>query len=257
MRNFIPVFKKEFKAYFTSPIAYVLIAMFLLISGYFFYNIYSFFNYVVFSMGMQRSPMMEQVNVTEMVCPPLYSNIVIVILLMVPLLTMRLLAEEKKLGTIEILLTYPIRDAEVVFGKFAACLAVYCVMLAATFLYPLMLFVYSGVEWGPVLSCYLGLLLVGSAFISTGLLISSLTENQIIAGVSTFGVLLLFWLVGASERLVSPELGAILKHLSLLEHFEQFAKGIIDTRDIIYYLNFTFFALFLTLRSLDSGKWRG
>lgn len=257
MSNFFPIFKREFKSYFNSPIAYVVIAMFLLVSGFFFYNIYSFFNYVVFSMGMQGGGLMEQINTAEMVCRPLYSNVVIVILLMVPLLTMRLLAEEKKLGTIEILLTYPVRDIEAVLGKFAACLAVYCVMLAGTLLYPLMLSVYSGVEWGPVLSCYLGLLLVGSAFISTGLLISSLTENQIIAGVGTFAVLLLFWLLGASERLVSPELGAILKHLSLLEHFEQFAKGIIDTRDILYYFNFTFIALFLTLRSLDSGKWRG
>lgn len=257
MKNFIPVFKKEFKSYFSSPIAYVVIAMFLLISGYFFYNIYSFFSYVVFSMSMQRSTMMGQLNLTEMVCRPLYSNIVVVILLMVPLLTMRLMAEEKKLGTIELLLTYPVRDVEVVFGKFAACLAVYCVMLGGTFLYPLMLSVDGNVEWGPVLSCYLGLFLIGGAFISVGLLISSLTENQIIAGACTFGLLLLFWLLGASERLVSPGLGSVLKHLSLLEHFEQFAKGVIDTKDIIFFLNVTFFSLFLTLRSLDSNKWRG
>lgn len=257
MRNFFPVFKKEMKTYFTSPIAYVVTAMFLLVSGYFFYNIYSFFNYVVFSMGSQKYGMMGQLNVTEMVCRPLFSNIVIVILLMVPLLTMRLLAEEKKLGTIELLLTYPVRDAEAVLGKFAACVAVYLVMLAGTFIYPLMLSFYSTIEWGPVFSAYLGLLLVGGAFISVGLLISSLTENQIVAGVGTFGVLLLFWLLGASEKIVSPELGVVLKHLSLLEHFEQFAKGVIDTKDIIFYLNFTFFFLFLTLRSLDSKKWRG
>ena len=257
MKNFLPVFKKELKTYFTSPIAYVLITMFLLVSGYFFYNIYSFFNYVVFSMNMQGGGLMDQINLTEMVCRPLYSNIVIVILLMLPLLTMRLLAEEKKMGTIELLLTYPVRDSEAILGKFAACLAVYGVMLAGTFLYPVLLSVFGEVEWGPVLSCYLGLFLAGGAFISVGLLISSLTENQIVAGAGTFGILLLFWLLGASEKLVSPEVGAVLKHLSLLEHFEQFTKGVIDTRDILYYLNFTFFMLFLSLRSLESKKWRG
>jgi len=257
MRNFLPVFKKELKTYFYSPIAYVVTAMFLLISGYFFYNIYSFFNYVVFSMGMQRSSMMNQINMTEMVCRPLYSNIVIVILLMVPLLTMRLLAEEKKMGTIEMLLTYPIRDGEVIMGKFSACLVVYIVMLAGTFLYPAMLAIFGEVEWGPLLSSYTGLLLVGGAFISVGLFISSLTQNQIIAGVGTFSALLLFWLIGASEKLVSPAVGVVLKDLSLLSHFEQFAKGVMDTRDVIFYLNFTFFFLFLTLRSLESSKWRG
>mgnify|MGYP001173457253 FL=1 len=257
MKNFYSIFKKEMEAYFFSPIAYVVITIFIIISGYFFFNIISFYNFISFSVGMRSSQMGSQLNVIEMVLKPLYSNLAIVLLLIVPLLTMRLLSEEKKQGTIELLFTYPIRDGELIMGKFVACLAVYGVMLATTFIYPVMISFFGDMEWGPVFSAYLGLLLMGSSFISIGILFSSTTENQIIAAVSTFGMLLILWVINASERFVGPGLAVVLKELSIIGHFDNFAKGVIDTRDLIFYLNFSFLFIFLTLRSLESKKWRG
>jgi ABC-2 type transport system permease protein len=268
MRNFIAICKKEFISYFCSPIAYVVITMFLIISGYFFQGILG--SYIQISFAAMRDPYIAQfLNFTEGIFRPLFGNTSIVMLLMMPLLTMRLLAEEKKNGTFELLLTYPIRDIETVLAKFAACLLVFAIMLGLTLVYPLFL---KSLEWkflwgefaqtvnlemGPLLSSYLGLLLMGGAFIAFGLLASSLTSNQIVAAVISFGALLLFWVIGFSAQTAGPVLGNILKHLSLLDHFDTFSKGVIDSRDVIYYLNFTVFCLFLTLRSLESNKWRG
>lgn len=257
MKNAFHIFKREMMAYFHSPIAYVVITIFIIISGYFFFNILSFYNFIAFSVGMRASEMGSQLNVVEMVLRPLYNNLAVVLLLMVPLLTMRLLSEEKRMGTIELLLTFPIRDGEMITGKFVACLAIYGVMLGTTFTFPVMLYFFGYVEWGPVFTAYLGLFLIGASFISIGILLSSFTENQIIAAVSTFGILLILWVIDASERFVGPNLAAVLKDLSIISHFENFSKGVIDTRDIIFYLNFSFLFIFLTLRSLDSKHWRG
>lgn len=257
MKNSFEIFKKELMAYFYSPIAYVVIAMFSIIAGYFFFNILSFYNYIAFSVGMRADQMASQLNIVEMVLRPLYNNLAVVLLLMLPLLTMRLISEEKKMGTIELLFTYPIRDGEMIIGKFAACLAVYGVMLGTTFTYPIMIFLFGYVEWGPVFTAYLGLFLIGASFISIGIFLSSLTENQIIAAVSTFGILLILWIIDAAERFVSPGLAIVLKDLSIISHFDNFSKGVIDTRDIIFYLNFSFLFIFLTMRSLESKKWRG
>lgn len=256
MKNLFYIFKKEMAAYFYSPIAYVVTTIFIIISSYFFFTIFSFYNFIVFSVGMRASQMGPQLNIMEMVLRPLYSNIAIVLLLIVPLLTMRLFSEEKKLGTIELLFTYPIRDSEMIMGKFLACLAVYGIIVSPTLVYPMMIHFFGHVGWGPVFSSYLGLLLMGSSFISVGILLSSMTENQIVAACLTFGILLLLWVIDTSERFVGPTLGLILKDLSFLSHFENFSKGVIDTRDIIFYLNFSFLFLFLTLCSLESKKWR-
>jgi ABC-2 type transport system permease protein len=170
---------------------------------------------------------------------------------------MRLFAEEKKSGTIELLLTYPVRDGEVLLGKYLAALTVFVAMLALTLAYPLIVAWVTPVEWGPLATGYLGLLLQGAAFIAIGILISSLTENQIVAAVATFGTLLIFWVIAWASDSAGGNLGRVLSHLSLTEHFDSFAKGVIDTKDLIYYLNLTILALFLTLRSLESKRWRG
>jgi ABC-2 type transport system permease protein len=266
MKNFLVICKKELTSYFYSPIAYVVTTIFLLVSGYFFFNLlvsYAELSRVVLS--NQYNPYVSQIplNFTESLFRPLFSNTNVIMLLMLPLLTMRLLAEEKRSGTFELLLTYPIRDIETVLGKFSACFLVFAIMLGLTLVYPLFLVAIrtegmgTGIEIGPLISSYLGLLLMGGAFIAFGLLASSLTSNQIIAAVISFGALLLFWLIGFSAYAAGPVLGGILRHLSLLAHFENFSKGIINSQDVIYYLNFTVFCLFLTLRSLESNKWRG
>ncbi|RMF83725.1 MAG: ABC transporter permease [Nitrospinota bacterium] len=256
MRNVYPIFKRECKAYFNSPIAYAVFAIFLVISGYFFYSNVIFFSLMSFQM-MQNPYLAEQLDMTEGVIRPLFGNVSVVLLLLTPLLTMRLIAEEKKTGTIELLLTYPLKDIEVVLGKFLACFFVFLVMLALTFPCPLLLALFGEPEIGPLLSGYLGLLLIGAAFIALGLFVSSLTENQIIAAAVSFGLLLLFWVIGWSSRFAGGELGLLLSRLSILEHFDNFAKGVIDTTDVAYYLVFTLFWIFLTLRSLESVRWRG
>jgi gliding motility-associated transport system permease protein len=174
-----------------------------------------------------------------------------------PLITMRLFAEERRSGTIELLLTYPVRDGAVLVGKFLAALALYALMLALTLLYPLLVFAFTRLEWGPVLTGYVGLLLLGAAFIAAGIFASSLTENQIVAAMTTFGVLLLFWVIGWTADTVGGTGGRILSHLSLIEHFDNFGKGVLDTRDIVYYLSFIALALFLSLRSLEARRWKG
>ena len=249
------IYKHELKYYFQSVTAYITIGMFLLIAGYFFYNILSFYNLLSFQAS--RNPViMEGLNLTDGLLRPLFSNISIVILLLLPLLTMRLLAEEKKQGTFELLLTYPVRDAEAIAGKFLAAVTTYAVMLACTLLYPLLLAIFSDPEPGPIFSGYLGLFLMGCTFISIGTFFSSLTSNQLVAGVTSFGVGLLFLIIGWAAPFVGPRFAGMLGQFSLLQHFESFSKGIIDTQDISYYLFMTLFFLFLTLRSLESTRWR-
>jgi ABC-2 type transport system permease protein len=256
MSSFWPIFKRELRAYFVSPIAYVVMVMFLAIAGYFFYSSFAFFNFIGFQ-AMSNPMMARNLNLTEGVFRPLYGNLGVILLFIMPLLTMRLFAEEKKQGTIELLLTYPVRDLAAVLAKFAACLAVYAIMLGLTALYPILLLIFAQPEVGPVLAGYLGLFLLGAAFIALGALASSLTENQIVAAAITFGILLLFWVIGWSSQFAGGSVGRLLSHLSLLDHFEDFPKGVIDTKDVIFYLNFMVLCLFLTLRSLESHRWRG
>ena len=154
-------------------------------------------------------------------------------------------------------LSYPIREIELLLGKFAACLVVFVIMLALTWLYPVLLWLYAEPNMGPIFTGYLGLFLMGTAFVALGLLVSSLTENQIVAAGISFGALLLFWLLGWSEVFAGPSLGKVLSHLSLLDHFDGFTKGIVNTKDVIYYMNFNVLFLFVTMRSLESRRWRG
>ncbi len=255
MKTFYAILKRELYVYFSSPIAYVVVTIFLLLSGYFFYSAFAYFSMV--SMQAMRMPGVGGINVTEMVLLPTLGNMSVIMLLMMPLLTMRLFAEEKKAGTLELMLSYPVRETELLFGKFTACIVVFFIMLVPTFLYPLFVWFYAEPDIGPILTGYLGLFLMGTAFIALGIMVSSATENQIIAAAISFGAILMFWLIGWSEAFVGPVLGKVLSHISLLEHFETFSRGVIDTRDIIYYINFNILFLFMTMRSLESKRWRG
>jgi ABC-2 type transport system permease protein len=251
-----PIFKKEMRLYFTSPVAWVIMTMFLLIAGYFFYSIFAF--YTLASMQSAMNPQMaRELNVTDSVLRPLFSNVSVILLLLMPLITMRLFSEERRSGTIELLLTYPVRDGAVLVGKYLAALALYAIMLALTLLYPGIVLYFARVEWGPLLTGYLGLLLMGATFLAVGIFASSLTENQIVAAITTFGTLLLLWVVGWSAEYVGGPWGRVLSHLSILEHFDTFARGVLDTKDVIFYLNVTIVALFLTLRSLETRRWKG
>ncbi len=251
-----PIFKKEMLLYFTSPVAYVVFTIFLLIVGYFFYSIFAFFT--VASMQAAMNPAMARdLNVTDGVMRPLFSNVSVILLLLMPIITMRLFSEERKSGTIELLLTYPVRDGAVLVAKYLAALTLYALMLFLTLLYPAIVASFARLEWGPLVTGYLGLVLMGGAFLAVGVLASSLTENQVVAAVSSFGVLLLFWVIGWSADNAGGVLGRVLAHLSIIDHYDGFAKGVIDTRDVIFYVNFIALALFLTLRSLESRRWNG
>ena len=251
-----PIFKKEMRLYFTSPVAYVVLTIFLVIAGWFFYNIFAFFTLASMQSAMNPA-MAREMNVTDSVMRPLVSNISVILLLLMPLVTMRLFSEERRSGTIELLLTYPVRDGAVLVGKYLAALALYALMLALTLLYPGIVVYFARLEWGPLVTGYAGLLLMGGTFIAVGIFASSLSENQIVASITTFGILLILWVIGWSADYVGGVWGKVLQHLSLIEHNDNFAKGVLDTKDVIYYLNFIALALFLTLRSLEARRWKG
>ncbi|MBM3220014.1 MAG: ABC transporter permease [Candidatus Rokubacteria bacterium] len=251
-----PIMKKELRLYFTTPVAYGVMFFFLLVMGYFFFSIFSF--YTMASMQSAMNPQMARdLNPTDSVMRPLFSNMSVILLLLMPLVTMRLFAEERKNGTIELLLTYPVRDGAVLLGKFFAALVLYVVMLVLTLLYPGIVMYFTRLEWGPILTGYVGLLLMGATFIAVGVCISSFFENQIMAGTATFVVLLMFWVIGWSGDAAGGIWKTVLSELSIIEHFDTFAKGIFDTKDIVYYVNFTLLALFIGLKSLETRRWKG
>ena len=255
MKNIRSIAKKELKAYFTSPIAYVVIAVFLLLSGFFFYSLVWWFN--AQSMQMAQNPYYaQQININQMVYTPLFHNISIILLLMLPLLTMRLFAEEKKIGTEELLFTSPLSVNEIILGKYAASLVVLAVMLLLTGLLSLFTFAFGNPEATPLLCGYLGLFLMGAAFISLGIFYSSLTENQIVSAILTFGTLLLFWILSWASSSAGGLWKGVLNYLSFFEHFDGLTRGILDTADIVYYLSFSFFGLFLTHAVIQSRRWR-
>ena len=173
------------------------------------------------------------------------------------MITMRTYAEEKRSGTMELLLTSPLTDLQIILGKFLGALALYAAMLAVTLIHMALLFVYGNPEWKPIATGYLGLLLMGGCFLSVGLFISSLTKNQIVAGMITFAVFLLLWVINWMATFVGPTAQAVLNYLSITEHFDDFAKGIIDTKHVVYYLSFIVFGPVPDAKSVDSERWRG
>ena len=254
--GWLPIFKKEMRLYFGSPVAYAVATFFLFITAFFFAP--SFIQYAEFSLRAAMQPGMgPSLNATENILRPLTYNMAVVLLFFIPMLTMRLFAEEKRAGTMELLLTYPLRDGEVLAGKFLASLCLYALILVLTLFYPATVAWFTKIEWGAVLSGYLGLFLIGAAFLSVGLFVSSTTENQIVAGFGTFGALLALWLLGWFADSAQGALRTVVQQTAIIEHMDGFAKGVIDTKDLIYYLSVIAFALFLTLRSLESKRWRG
>ncbi len=255
MSKMVAIYKRELLYFFNSPVAYAVIAVFLLVSGYFFYNLLAYFN--LLSIQVMQNPMVARtLNLTEGVVHPLFANISVILLFLLPLLTMRLLSEERRTGTAELLFTFPISDWDAILGKYLATLTVFVTMIGLTALYPLLLFKYATPEPGPILTGYLGLFLIGAAFIAMGLFFSSLGESQLVAGVSTFGCGLLFLLIGWIGPFVSPSAAAVLSQMSILEHFESFSQGVLDSNDVIFYVLFATFFLFLSSRVLDSNRWR-
>jgi len=236
---------KELRLYFASFLFYAVTATFLALAGYFFYTNLGFF---VLMGGMDLPRGLWQYQ---------FLDLERLLLVIVPLLTMRLFAEERKLGTLELLWTYPIRDTEIVAGKFVGCLAVVTVMIAATTVHPAILSRFYPVAVGPLAAGYLGLWLLAAAFIACGLSISALTESQLVAGAATYGLLLFFWVITWNEAAVSEVTLGLLVPFSLFDRFYAFAVGAIDTQNITYLALFTLAFLSFTFFALDSRRWRG
>ncbi len=253
MRNVLAIAHKELRSYFSSPMAYIVIGFFLLPFGVFFFLYLQAF----VKQSLQMAQYGGAVNVNQQVVRYVLQNASVIILFIMPMITMRTYSEEKRSGTIELLLTSPVSDLEIILGKFFGALGLYAAMLGVTLLYMGILFWFGNPEWRPIVAGYLGLLLMGGVFVSLGLLISSTTNNQIVAGVVTFVVFLLLWIVGWFADSAGPTIGPITSYLSITEHFDDFSKGIIDTKHVIYYLSLITFGLFLTAKSVDTERWRG
>ena len=253
--SFTAVLRKELTVYFATPIFYVTGFFFLLLGGYFFYSNSVYYSIISFQ-AAQNIQMATYLNPLQMVFRPLFATLGVVLLLLVPLLTMRLLAEEKRAGTAELLFTYPLTDWAIILGKFLAALLVYAIFIGLTVAYPLAFSFLVRLDWASLAACYLGLLLLGGACLALGLFASSLTENQIIAAVTAFALLLLFWIIGWQQEIGSPGWGGFFAALSMMDHFDGFVRGVIDTRDLVYYFSFIYFFLFLTKRQLESRRWR-
>jgi ABC-2 type transport system permease protein len=259
MKKTIAIFDKEFKSFFYSPMAYIVIAVFTALTGVFFYLYLSNFVEAAFMdqiRSQQYRQMPQRFNLNLMLIRPYFWNIALISLFTLPAITMRLYSEEKKQGTVELLYTTPVTSLQIILGKFFAGLAFYFVLLIPTMFFQSLLFIYGDPEFLPVLSGYVGLLLLGSAFISVGLFISTMTENQIIAAIAGFATSLLLWVVGWGASYAGATLSPVLEYISIITHFEDFAQGVIDSTHVAYYILFSFFGIFLSLKSIESIKWR-
>ncbi len=257
MTNVLAIARRELHAYFASPIAYVIIGLFALLFGWFFNAILAFFVQQSMQMGQFGAPGPSVMNLNQQMIRPLFLNASVVVLFVMPMITMRTYSEEKRSGTIELLLTSPVSDFEIIVGKFLGAFGLYALMLGVTMIYMLILFWFGEPELWPVVSGYLGLFLLGGCFISLGLFISSLTKNQIVAGMVTFATFLLLWVINWVGESAGPTTQAIVSYLSITGHFDDFARGVIDTKHVVFYVSFIVFGLYLTAKSVDSERWRG
>ncbi|MDD3001488.1 MAG: ABC transporter permease [Candidatus Riflebacteria bacterium] len=233
----LAIMKRELQSFFFSPIAYIVFAAFMTIVGYLFWIV----------LATSKMATLE----------PMLYNAAFILLLASPVLTMRLISEEKKSRTIELLLTSPISPAEIILGKFLACFVLYCVLIALTLQYPLFMWHYApDLDWGPIISGYIGLLLLGAAFISVGVFASTLTENQIIAAMISFGSLVLFWILGWAKHAFENAFGQMISNLSVFDRYAEFLRGILDSGNVVFFAVFTLTWLFLATRALESDRWR-
>jgi len=236
MTNTIAIAERELKSFFVSPIAWIIAAAFMAMSGF------------LFSVIL--------LNSNEASLRFLISNLSVILLFVAPFLTMRLLAEENRLGTVELLLTNPVRDVEVVLGKFLGVMGFVLVMLALTLYFPALLFIFGSPDPGPMATGDLGVILQAGAFTSIGLALSSTTENQIVAAFLAFAINLVLWLSDSMSQFVGKPLDAVMKYLSITTHFQDFSRGVIDSSHVIFFLSVVAAALFLTYLSLQSRRWR-
>jgi ABC-2 type transport system permease protein len=259
MRNLWAIYRKEMQHYFVSPVAYILIGVFLALSAFFFNP---FLNSAIMQQqqsameGMQMG-MMQNFDVPTAVVRATFGLLSTFALFFTPMLTMGVYAEERRRGTMELLMTSPVSEIEIVLGKYLASLTLWVIMFLPTALGLTYMFVHSEPTppWKMLLAAYAGVLLLGGAFLALGTFISSLTENQLIAAVITFAAFLVLWVVDAGAN-ADGGVGTVRQYLSVIHRYDDFSRGVLDTSALIYYLSFIVFFVFLTVRSVDSMRWR-
>ena len=254
MKNILLMCQKELKSYFASPIAYAVLALFGLIFGFGFYTATR--DFVRFSFQSQMMGQGQTMNVNEQIIRPLLGFASTVALFLIPMITMRLFAEEKRSGTIELLLTSPVTDTQIILGKWLGAMLLYLCVLAMSMINIALLFAWGKPDLKPVLVAYLGLALQGGCLLAIGTFISTTTRNQIVAGGVTFFTCLLLWLLSWFTAFDSTAPAQVVNYLSIVTHFENFGKGVLDLKDVVFYISFIFFALFATSRSMESLRWR-
>ncbi len=247
MRKIWAIIRRELIAYFSSPLAYIVLTAFLLMQGYIFYLIVSFLN-------NPQTPAMTPLRL-------FFGGTIffwLFLLFVVPVITMRLIAEERRSGTVEVLLTSPVTEGQVIIGKFVAAMAFYVTLWLPTVLYVLVLTRHSEIDIGPVLSGYLGVFLLGFFFIAVGTFSSTLTDNQLIAAIIAFAAMVILFSIGLVEQLMVSDsfIKSALGNMNLWTQMDDFAKGIVDSRHVIYQLSAGVLFLFLATKSLEVKKWR-
>ena len=253
MGNVLAVAGKELRSYFTSPIGLVIVGFFALIYGFFFQVMLAAFDRQSMGAMMGQAP----TDLNEQLVRPLFANVMVILLFTLPLITMRTYSEEKRSGTIELLLTSPITDLQIVAGKFLGAMGLIAVMLAVTLPHIGVLFYFGNPEWKPIVTTYLGFFLMAGCFVAVGLFVSSVTRNQIVAGMATFAVFLMLWIIDWMGSFMGPTGQAVFEYLSITRHFDDFARGVIDTKHLVYYASVIVFGLVLTMRSVETERWRG
>ena len=254
MRNVWVICRKELRSYFASPIAYVVMALFALIFGLVFFSATR--DFVNFTFRSQMSGGAQPMSVNEFIIRPLLGFAGTVSLFLIPLISMRLIAEEKRNGTIELLLTSPVQDLSIILGKWLGAMLLYLLVLGMSLPNIAFLFAWGKPDWKPVLVAYLGLILQGGCLLAVGTLISAMTSNQIIAGGTAFFVSLLLYMLSWFTEYDSTTTSRVLNYVSIVPHMENFSKGILDLKDAVFYVSFIFLALFLTVRQMESLRWR-
>ena len=255
MRSAWIIAKRDLGSFFNSPVFYVVTTVFLIIYSIIFFNILNFFSFQSFQAG-QFQAMGMNLNLNEMVIEPSLQNMSVILLMIIPIITMRSFADEKKMKTFRLLLSSPVHLREIILGKFLACMIVVAVMISISSYSVGFLFLLGEPEPGPIVTGYLGILLMAGCFVSVGIFASSLTDNQIVAAVLTFGFSLFMWVIGWGAQAAGSTTGQVLQYLSIVDHLERFLKGLVNTSDLVYYLSFILFNLFLCHRVLDSNRWR-
>ena len=235
MRNILPIFRREIFAYFYSPMAYIVITVFLIITGWFFTS----------EMFLSNESSLRSV----------FGIIPFIFIFFVPAITMRLLSEERKSGTIELLFTMPISDMEIILGKYFAGLGLIVVGLLFTLPYSLTIIILGEPDVGMLITGYLGLVLMGASYVAIGIFASTISKNQVVAFIIAFMIIFFLWLINKFLMLIPPPFIPILQYLSIDYHYENIGRGVIDSRDLVYYLSLVVFMLSLAKLSLESRKW--